>query len=93
MKRIYTLIVATLIAAMFTAGPGLASGVLAGERPPSNAAETGIATRLKLRGHPVSSVQKSDGPKFLGNGWEITRKSVGGFQKGCLGKGLAALEK
>jgi len=93
MKRIHTLIVATLIALMVTAGPALASGVVAGERPPSDAAETGVATRLKLRGHSVRHGQKSDRPKFVGNGWAKNRTYAGGFQKGCLGKRPAALGK
>jgi len=93
MKRIYILIVATQIALMVTAGPALASGFVAGERPPSNAAEIGIASPLILSGDSVPYVQKSARPKFLGNGWETSRKSVGGLEKGCLGKGIAALGK
>jgi hypothetical protein len=87
MKRIYTLIVATLMAAMVVAGPALACGVGVGERPPSNSSETGMVARPKPPGN-VRRVQKSERPKVLGNGGEIIWKVTGGFRKVASERGL-----
>lgn len=86
MKRIYTMIVATLMAIVVTTAPALAYGVGAGERPLSNSVETAMAVGRKEPPHSVRRVQKSDRPKFLGNAWEVTQKGEGGFPKGGLGK-------